>query len=195
MADQPKYSKLVSDANKISTNLLGFRVDFFDEAKFKKFANTEMGSLCQTFEEICISGYFSEGFAKKIIPNLKSLNTKVRIITTEHSKRPNDLKNLASLRKIQDAGAEIRVNIRTHFRMFLCRSATQGLLVLGSFDFNKEGMNEERRDVGIRTCHPDLVESVYDYFNSVWNDVRDCVPLDEMYPDERKNSDSHIPTA
>ena len=138
MASQPKFRKLVNDANDIGKKLLGFRVDFFDERNFKKFANEEMGSLCQSFEEICISGYFSDGIARQLVTALRGLNTKVRIITAEHGNSRNDKKNLASLRKIQDVGAEVRVNIRTHFRMFLCKGNTQGLLILGSFDFNKE---------------------------------------------------------
>jgi hypothetical protein len=155
-----------------------------------------MGQLFQSFDEVCITGYFSDGFAKNIIKNLKGLRAKVRIITQEHNiQRPNDRKNLASLRKIQDAEVEIRVNHRTHFRMFLCKSEKQGLLVLGSFDFNKEGMNEERRDAGIYTTHPDLVESAYEYFKIVWNDEHDSTPLDEKYPDSksRKRKPSRRP--
>lgn len=193
MASHPKFSKLVSDSNNIGKRLLGFNVDFIDEAQFKKFANDEMGSFCQAYEEICISGYFSDGFAIELVTALSGLKKKVRIITAVHNiKRPNDKKNLASLRKIQDIGAEIRVNLRTHFRMFLLKGKTKGLLILGSFDFNKEGMNMERRDAGIKTTHPDLVQSAYDYFMSVWEDEHDCTPLDEMYPDGRKKKKAPV---
>ncbi len=187
MSKQSRFSKLINDANNISKDILGFRVSFYDEALFKKFVNRDVGSLCQTFDEICITGYFSDGIAKIITKSLKGLSTRVRIITQEHNlSRKNDKRNLASLRKIQDAGVKIRVNHRTHFRMFLCKSKTKGLLVLGSFDFNKEGMNEERRDAGIYTTHPDLVESAFEYFNNVWNDEHDSKPLDEAYPDPKE---------
>lgn len=187
MPDQPEFSKLINEADELRTKLLKFNIDFCDEADFKKFVNSEAGSLCHAYNELCITGYFSDGFAKILIPNLEEVNTRVRIITQEHGESKRDRQNLNSLRKIQDVGAEIRVNNRTHFRMFLGKSKTQGFLVLGSFDFNKEGMNEERRDVGIRTRHPDLVEAAYEYFNNVWDDEFDSTPLDEMYPDKRRN--------
>ncbi len=196
MSRQPRFSQLYNDLGEIQKNILGFRVEFFDETRFKKFVNEDMGQLFQSFDEVCITGYFSDGFAKNIIKNLKGLSTRVRIITQEHNlKRPNDRKNLASLRKIQDAEVEIRINHRTHFRMFLCKGEKQGLLVLGSFDFNKEGMNEERRDAGIYTTHPDLVESAYEYFNIIWDDEHDSTPLDEKYPDSknRKRKTSRRP--
>ena len=82
------------------------------------------------------------------------------------------------------------MNLRTHFRMFLCRSDKSGLLVLGSFDFNKEGMNEERKDAGIKTSHPDLIESAFDYFNKVWEDEYNSEGLDEMYPPPSKSMKS-----
>ena len=196
MSRQPRFSQLSNNLEEIQKNILGFRVEFFDETRFKRFANEDIGRLFQSFDEVCITGYFSDGFAKNIIKNLKGLSTRVRIITQEHNvKRANDRKNLASLRKIQDAEVEIMVNHRTHFRMFLCKGEKQGLLVLGSFDFNKEGMNEERRDAGIYTTHPDLVESAYEYFNIIWDDEHDSTPLDEKYPDpkNRKRNTSRRP--
>lgn len=196
MSKQPHFNKIRNKLEEIQKNILAFQIQFFNETQFKKFTNDDLGNLFQSFDEVCISGYFSDGFAKNIIKNLKGLRTRVRIITQEHNlSRPNDRKNLASLRKIQDEEVEIRVNHRTHFRMFLCRSEKQGLLILGSFDFNKEGMNEERRDAGIYTMHPDLVESAYEYFNNVWNDVHDSSPLDDKYPDlkSRKRKSSRRP--
>ena len=90
-------------------------------------------------------------------------------------------------RAMQGAGAKIKVNQRVHGRMFLCRyQEHKGVLILGSFDFNKEGMGEERRDVGIKTSHPDLIKSAYKYFNGLWDDEYNCSLLDDEYPDMRK---------
>ena len=127
MFKQPRFNQLSNNLEEIQKNILDFRVQFFDETRFKQFANEDMCQLFQSFDEVCITGYFSDGFAKNIVKNLKGLRTRVRIITQEHNiNRPNDRKNLASLRKIQDAEVEIRVNHRTHFRMFLCKGEKQG---------------------------------------------------------------------
>ena len=179
-----KFAQLTTDTNQVGKDILKFRVDFYNESLFKNFVNTEVESLFNNYKDVCITGYFSDGIAKILTKNLKGLNTNVRIITQEHNlQNKRDRQNLASLRKIQDAGVEIIVNQRVHCRMFLCRlEEYQGLLVLGSFDFNKEGMNEERRDAGIFTQHPDLVESSFKFFNEIWEDRYDSTPLNEMYP-------------
>ena len=56
-----------------------------------------------------------------------------------------------------------------------------GLLVIGSFDFNTEGMSKERYDAGIKTKNPDLVLSATELFMKIWEDS-DSVPLKEKYP-------------
>lgn len=182
---QPKFSKLKNDAADIATRLLGFNVDFYDEAKFKYFVDNHMVNLFHAYDEICISGHFSEGFAELITSKLEELrdNVKLRLLT-----RSTGTSSIESLRKIQDAGAEIRYNRRAHFRMFVCKSESQGYLILGSFDFNKEGMTMDRRDAGISTHHPDLVQSAYKYFMKIWEDKHDSIPLDEKFPDERKKA-------
>ncbi len=180
---QPNFSKLKNDATNIATRLLGFNVDFYDQVKFKHFVDNYMVELFSCYDEICISGHFSEGFAELICPKLEGVrkNLTLRLITKGHG-----VKTVNSLRKIQDAGAEVRWNDKTHFRMFVGTSTIGGVLLLGSFDFNKEGMSRERRDVGIYTTHPDLVQSAYEYFMNVWNEERDSIPLDEKFPDDRK---------
>ena len=187
---QPKYSKLKNDAADIATRLLGFNVDFYDEAKFKYFVDNHMANLCHAYDEICISGHFSEGFAELICPKLEGVrkNLTLRLLTSS-----TGTSSIEALRKIQDAGAEIRYNRRTHFRMFVCKSESQGYLILGSFDFNKEGMTMDRRNAGISTTHPDLVQSAYKYFMKIWEEKRDSIPLDEKFPDKRKPEKQQAP--
>lgn len=43
-----------------------------------------------------------------------------------------------------------------------------GYLILGSFDFNREGIGDLRKDAGIITENPELVEAALSYFNDVW---------------------------
>jgi len=181
---QTKFNKLKTQLDHIQNELLGFNVEFYDEARFKSYINEHLDSLIISFQSVNITGYFSEGFAKIVLKCPEQAN-KIRLITQRlNPKRSsNDRKNLESLRRLQDVGAEIRVNQRVHCRMLLCREREhKGLLILGSFDFNKEGMNEERRDAGIYTTHPDLIESAFTYFNKMWDDKYDTKPLNELYP-------------
>ena len=89
------------------------------------------------------------------------------------------------MKRIQDAGAEIRYNRNQYFRMFVGTSTIGGVLVLGTFDFNRDGMGMNRRDAGIHTTHPDLVKSAYDFFMKVWKEERGSIPLDVKFPDEK----------
>lgn len=180
---QPEFFKLKNDVDKIATSLLRFNVEFYDEAKFKYFVDNHMVNLFHSYDEICISGHFSEGLAELICSKLEGVrkNLTLRILTSS-----TGTSSIEALRKIQDAGAKIRYNRRTHFRMFVGKSESQGYLILGSFDFNKEGMTMDRRNAGISTTHPDLVQSAYKYFMKVWQEERDSIPLDEKFPDERK---------
>ena len=43
-------------------------------------------------------------------------------------------------------------------------------LSIGSFDFNTECIGKERFDAGIKTRHPDLVESATRLFEEIWNE-------------------------
>lgn len=180
---QTKFNELRAQLDHIKKDLLGFNVEFYDEARFKSYINDHFDSLLGSYQSVNITGYVSEGFAKIVLKNPMKAN-KIRLITQRlNLKMANDRKNLESLRRLYDAGAEIRVNQRVHCRMLLCRNREhKGLLILGSFDFNKEGMNEERRDAGIYTTHPDLIESAFTYFNKMWEDKYDTKPFNELYP-------------
>jgi hypothetical protein len=45
-----------------------------------------------------------------------------------------------------------------------------GLLVIGSFDFNTKCIGKKRYDAGIKTKHPDLIESAVQLFEQVWRE-------------------------
>ena len=178
---QRKYNKLKKDATNFATRLQEFNVDFFDQVKFKRFVDTEVVELFSCYDEICISGHFSEGFAELVCQKLNGVRTNLtlRLLTSS-----TGIASIEALRRIQDAGAEIRYNRNLYFRMFVGKSSVGGILVLGTFDFNRDGMGMNRRDAGIHTSHPDLVQSAYEYFIKVWNEERGSIPLDEKFPDE-----------
>lgn len=163
-----------------------FKAEFVDRDGFKRFAdnfrqNVEIGS------KICITGYFSE----TIRPSLESIIKapySVRLICPYlNTKKPRDKKNLQALRKLANAGAEIKVNDRMHARFLVAYNKVQkhpyikywGLLLIGSFDFNTECIGRERYDAGIKTRHPDLVRSAVELFEQIWNEA-ESIPLEEF---------------
>jgi len=164
----------------LSLELGKFEIKFLDRYGFKEFCDSLNANVCG-FREICATGYFSETSMKefeKILSYMRSISCgKVRLICPElNPTDKRDTKNLQALKKIVDAGAEIRVNNRLHARFLVAYSKSAnsvlsgGLLVLGSFDFNKDCIGLERHDAGITTRHPDLVKSAIDFFEQIWNE-------------------------
>jgi len=82
------------------------------------------------------------------------------------------------------AGAEVKINNRLHARFLVVYTPSpnppNGLLLIGSFDFNKEGMSRERYDAGIMTRHPDLVNSAIQLFDQIW-DEEESTDISEKY--------------
>ena len=174
-----EWKKFNEKIKMLSLDLGRFEVKFLDRDGFLEFyrgLNKNIGG----FGEICITGYFSETPVKKFEKILSYMRTrgsgKVRLICQElDPKNRKDRKNLQALKKLADAGAEIRVNNRLHARFLVAytkihSSFSGGLLVIGSFDFNRDCIGRERHDAGIKTRHPDLVKSAIDLFEQIWNE-------------------------
>jgi hypothetical protein len=182
---QEKWNQLVFAIDHLRQDVLKFKVNFIDETGFKKYIDEHFGASFQSFKDVCLTGYFGEGIANLICEKSKGQRSRIRIIIPLLNLRSvRDQKSLASLRKMQDVDVEIRINHRLHCRMLILTNEDyKGLLILGSFDFNKEGMGAERRDAGIQTQHPDLIKSALDYFNELWENKRDTFNLNEKYPE------------
>lgn len=165
-----KYRKEVVDLQHIFSL---FRVDFLDKNSFCEFCNhNNLWSELQPYKQIFITGYFSETIRETLQSIIKQWQEKKVRLITPFPKTDNDRKNLDVLKRLAEAGAEIKLNKRLHAR-FLVASNPQnndGLLLLGSFDFNKDGLSRERFDAGIRTKHPDLVQSATNLFEQIWNE-------------------------
>jgi hypothetical protein len=90
-------------------------------------------------------------------------------------KTERDKKNLEVLQKLAKGGAEVKLNNRLHARFLVAYNTyareTSGLLLIDSFDFNTECIGRERYDAGIKTNHPDLIESAIKLFNQIWDET------------------------
>ncbi len=166
-----KIVKLQSDVNL-------FKAEFLDRDEFKRFADDLRGNI-DGWHRICITGYFSETIRKSLEGIIKTKSCSVRLICPLLDvKKTRDRKNLQALRKLANAGAEIKVNDRLHARFLVAYNPVAqhrylkywGLLLIGSFDFNTECLGRERYDAGIKTRNPDLVESAVELFEQIWNE-------------------------
>jgi len=154
----------------LQSDLTPFQVDFLDRDSFKMLCD-RLSHDVGSYRNIYITGYFSETI-RDALEKIIKMNRNVRLISPEFStKYERDKKNLQVLKKLASAGAEIRFNNRIHARFLVAFSqAIGGLLVIGSFDFNKDCIGKERYDAGIKTRHPDLVESAIKLFEQIWEE-------------------------
>jgi len=129
------------------------------------------------------------------LENMVRLGQNVRLIRQEFpTKFPaklskKDSKELEVLEKLVDAGAKVKINHRTHARLFIAHNPKlgegRGLVVIGSFDFNSECYTKERYDAGIKTTHPDLVKSAVKLFEEIWSEPK-SIYLEEFF-EKRKD--------
>ncbi len=154
----------------LQSDLTPFEVDFLDRDSFKRFCDN-LRSEVDGYRKIYITGYFSETI-RETLQNIIKLRQNIRLICPEFpTKSKRDRKNLEVLKKLADAGAEIKFNNRLHARFLVAHNpAIGGFLIIGSFDFNTECIGKERYDGGIKTRHPDLVKSAIELFEQIWNE-------------------------
>ena len=189
-----KFNEFRSTLSNLAGKLDLLKADFMDRESFKKFAS-ELNSKLKSWREVCITGYFSEGMRKEFekIAEWKKLRLICRKLDP---KRTGDKKDLDALRKLstiepkgEGAGVEIKFSDIVHARLFVAFNRLpqtedySGLLILGSFDFNKDGIAGQRLDAGISTKNPDLIKSAIKLFEEMWNDSS-SIPLDKAYPKE-----------
>ncbi len=135
------------------------------------------------FEEIRITGYFSETIRDTLQRVAKIRNHKIQLISPEFKIRSTrDNRNLQALGKLAEVGVEIKFNNRLHARFLVSHIPAieqEGLLIIGSFDFNTECIGLERYDAGVITKHPDLVKSAIELFDQIWNEP-ESISLEEF---------------
>ena len=166
-----EWEKFTEKIVRLQSDLDPFKVDFLDRDSFKRFCDN-LRSEVDGFRETWITGYFSETI-REALEEIIRLKNNVRLICPEFPVRhPRDKKNLQALKKLADAGAEVKFNNRLHARFLVAHypAIGKGLLVIGSFDYNTECIGKERYDAGIKTRHPDLVESAIKLFDQIWNE-------------------------
>ncbi len=181
----------IRDLSRAIQKLARFNVDFIDETGFQSFIR-ELPKTLRDYDNFCMAGYFSEAFVQPLIKQRKGLRARIRVLSPElNLKQRRDRNNLKALRKLQDEDIEVKIHSRLHCRMLLAYShrdiggipEAYGHVILGTFDYNDEGVNASKRNAGIKTMNPDLLKSAIKYYDELWEEFRDTKSLDEMYPE------------
>jgi len=113
-------------------------------------------------ETFYVMGYFDQ----VILNKLTTVAKQFKIISPATAIQTK--KNKDALRRIQKAGADVRLHPMLHARIF-CVPQRQ-LLVVGSGDVQTECFGGERFDAGIVSNNPDVIKQAMDFFNRVWEE-------------------------
>jgi hypothetical protein len=196
LREKMSWKGCIDKVNEAMCELMRYDVEFIDDKGFSEFLDHLKGlkgtrfsdRYNSDFRNLDITGYFSVGISDLLCDRSEKCRANIRLISPtfgDATKKP-DYNNLTALRKMQDAGIEIKVNDMLHARLFVGYnqevSLSNDILLLGSFDFNREGLSGEKRNAGIITRNPDLVKSAREFFEGMWTDSHYTKSLNEKYP-------------
>lgn len=186
MSDAGEYDKDIETLEKIFRNMRLARrlekVECMDSNDFRKYIHglidtpKNPDALQRGDAVLCIraSGYFSTAMSSLFTDCIK-LGASVQLLTQISGRKEAMRLYAIDLNELKKAGAQIKTNNNMHARMLLVDYGGWpiypkfGVLVLGSFDFNKEGLGGSRHDFGIKTSNLILVNSASKFFERIWN--------------------------
>ena len=188
--DKLSWNRIFRDISEVSSLVERFRVDFIDEEEFLKLvAHLKDPSLLGVLNDsyrIVLPSKGGSGFNPRFIYLTGFLGTKIRDLLCEASEAGCRIKIITEhtrhgiLKKMSEKGIEVGINKKIHARLFVAYvdrdHLEEGLLVLGTFDFDEKGLSGERKDAGIITRHPDLMQSAIDFFDRIWDDKTQTTP-------------------
>ena len=113
-------------------------------------------------EFIYAMGYFDQVMLDKLIPMAKQ----VKIISP--SKATQTKRNKDALKRMNKAGAEIRLHPMLHARIFC--APKRRFLIIGSGDVQTDCFGGSRFDAGVYSNNPDLIKDAMKFFDRVWEE-------------------------
>ena len=130
----------------------------------------------RSYDEIWLSGYFSNAFNKKV----KGLHEKYervdfRILAIDPKSNKS---NQEALEELFAMGAKVRIHPNLHARLSIMYNlaAESGQLIIGSYDYNREGLSGENENIGIWTENPELIDNARNRFEHLWGSCDDLNP-------------------
>lgn len=182
--DMVEWNKLNNKIRSLESDITQFEVEFINRDEFKNICDNLSYNL-KNLKNICITGYFSETIRMELEKMATDEFHLVHLISPDFTVgTPRDKKNVEALRKLSQAGVQIKFNSRLHARLLVAYNSISSLLILGSFDYNTECIGKERYDAGVKTNHPDLAKSAITFFQQIWNDS-ETQSLEEFLRDKK----------
>lgn len=134
----------------------------------------------QTFQQIMLMGHCDNAFTDIVEEHYPKYRCEMKVISHRFNKGDKDDANRRGLEILADMGVAVKVNVDAHARMFIGYHELPYIseLVLGSFDFNRDGLSRRKKNAGIITRNPDIVKEAVDFFNKIW-EHKGSVPLRE----------------
>lgn len=174
-----RYHDDIKEIQDKITGLSWYSALFITSKEFMDYFEGTKNSF-EFFSEIMLMGHFDNTFtviAEEFYPGLE--RCKVRVISHGFVRNDPENANRRSLEALADLGFEIKVNVDVHARMFLGYNREHpkiSELLLGSFDFNRDGISRRKYNAGIRTRNEDLVQEAVAFFENIW-EMKRSVPL------------------
>jgi hypothetical protein len=172
------------DLSNVSDQILSlhrYNVRFLKAPSFIKYLE-RFDELPTTFQKIMLMGHFDNAFTEIVGESypLHSSICEVRILSHRFNKGDRDDPNRRALETLADMGAIVKVNVDVHARMFIGYHEHHNIseLLLGSFDFNRDGLSRHKVNAGIITKNPDLVKDAVTLFEKIWI-RKGSVPLED----------------
>ena len=176
-----EWEKEIENMHSKINQLSRFRIRFLHARDFIKYIEG-IGQYARRFQEILLMGHFDNAFSEIMVEGYRhfSKGCSVRVISHRFNKGDEDDPNRRALESLADLGIEVKVNVDAHARMFIGNHENpySAEVLLGSFDFNRDGMTRRKVNAGIQTGHPDVVREAVKLFDKVWENKR-SIPLDE----------------
>lgn len=172
------FSDEMSEIHNILARLDRFRARWITFEGFKRHFD-KMENHFMTYEQIWITGHFSNNFARGIegLCN-KFPGCDFRILSIDP--KGNRI-NIDALIKMEEDGAKVKIHKKLHARMFIGYHKKRDMmeLMIGSYDYNREGYSGENINVCVSSRDPELIQKARKFFIRLWKS-RDAGEIKNM---------------
>jgi len=176
-----EWGEELSNVSDHILSLHRYNVRFLKAPSFIKYFE-RIPDLRGKFQKLMLMGHFDNAFTEIVgeYYPLYSNRVEMRVVSHRFNKGDEDDPNRRALETLADMGALVKVNVDVHARMFIGYHEHQNIseLLLGSFDFNRDGLSRHKNNAGIITSNPDLLKEAVAFFEKIWSRNR-SVPLED----------------
>jgi len=167
-----EWRRAIKKAEKAIDELSLFHTEFWNQKEFITYVN-QLKDHLDHYDSLWFSGHFDNAFAKIVEDcHYEGLaeRSDIRILSLPFSKDQRGKNNRRALEKLARFKLKVRVNEDLHARMLILfnESDIENEVVLGSFDFNRDGLSQAKLNSGIKSRHTDVFNSAKKFFESVW---------------------------